>query len=115
MFGQHALAYAGQKNRDVVLYDTAGRLAIDEEMMSELEQIKSRVGPENILLVADAMIGQDAVKTAAERSSEMMVTATSVRRQFVRRWSACWRWEPRWMATRPSSTWRRSAFARPRA
>src|SRR5437016_1372270 len=63
---QHALAYAGEKNRDVVLYDTAGRLAIDEEMMSELEQLKTRVAPENILLVADAMIGQDAVKTAAE-------------------------------------------------
>src|SRR5207253_2008665 len=63
---QHALAYAGQKNRDVVLYDTAGRLAIDEEMMGELEQLKSRVAPENILLVADAMIGQDAVRTAAE-------------------------------------------------
>src|SRR5213595_3083717 len=63
---QHALAFAGQKNRDIVLYDTAGRLAIDEEMMSELEQLKSRVQPENILLVADAMIGQDAVKTAAE-------------------------------------------------
>src|SRR6202022_1102954 len=63
---QHALAWAGQKNRDVVLYDTAGRLAIDEEMMSELEQLKARVEPENILLVADAMIGQDAVKTAAE-------------------------------------------------
>src|SRR6266478_1960922 len=63
---QHALSYAGQKNRDVVLYDTAGRLAIDEEMMGELEQLKSRVAPENILLVADAMIGQDAVKTAAE-------------------------------------------------
>src|SRR2546429_3817237 len=63
---QHALAFAGQKNRDVVLYDTAGRLAIDEEMMGELEQYKLRVEPENILLVADAMIGQDAVKTAAE-------------------------------------------------
>src|SRR2546425_418916 len=61
---QHALCFAGQKNRDVVLYDTAGRLAIDEEMMGELEQIKSRVEPDNILLVADAMIGQDAVKTA---------------------------------------------------
>ncbi len=63
---QHALAFAGQKNRDIVLYDTAGRLAIDEEMMGELEQVKARVEPENILLVADAMIGQDAVKTAAE-------------------------------------------------
>ncbi|MGZ6143445.1 MAG: signal recognition particle protein, partial [Myxococcales bacterium] len=63
---QHALAFAGQKGRDVILYDTAGRLAIDEEMMAELENVKSRVEPENILLVADAMIGQDAVKTAAE-------------------------------------------------
>src|SRR3989442_3008200 len=63
---QHALAFAGQRNRDVGLYDTAGRLAIDEEMMGELEQIKARVEPENILLVADAMIGQDAVKTAGE-------------------------------------------------
>src|SRR5205085_6673941 len=63
---QHALAFAGQKNRDIVLYDTAGRLAIDEEMMAELENVKSGVEPENILLVADAMIGQDAVKTAGE-------------------------------------------------
>src|SRR4051812_35333486 len=63
---QHALAYAGQKNRDVIIYDTAGRLAIDEEMMAELEQVKINVEPENILLVADAMIGQDAVRTAAE-------------------------------------------------
>jgi signal recognition particle subunit SRP54 len=63
---QHALAEAGRKNRDVVIYDTAGRLAIDAEMMAELEQVKKNVEPENILLVADAMIGQDAVKTAAE-------------------------------------------------
>jgi signal recognition particle subunit SRP54 len=63
---QHALAVASQKNRDVILYDTAGRLAIDEEMMAELENVKARAEPENILLVADAMIGQDAVKTAAE-------------------------------------------------
>jgi signal recognition particle subunit SRP54 len=63
---KQALALAGQTGRDVVLYDTAGRLAIDEEMMAELEQIKSECAPENILLVADAMIGQDAVKTAGE-------------------------------------------------
>src|SRR5437868_8420277 len=63
---QHALSFAGQKNRDVVLYDTAGRLAIDEEMMGELEHIQERVEAENVLLVADAMIGQDAVKTAGE-------------------------------------------------
>jgi len=63
---QKALAEAGRKGRDVVLYDTAGRLAIDEEMMQELERVKALVEPENILLVADAMIGQDAVKTAGE-------------------------------------------------
>src|SRR5260221_11013899 len=63
---KHALAFAGSKNRDVIIYDTAGRLAIDEEMMAELENVKANVEPENILLVADAMIGQDAVKTAAE-------------------------------------------------
>jgi len=57
---------ARQQGRDVVLLDTAGRLAIDEQMMAELEEIKANVQPDNILLVADAMIGQDAVKTAAE-------------------------------------------------
>jgi signal recognition particle subunit SRP54 len=63
---KHALSFAGQNSRDVVIYDTAGRLAIDDEMMAELEEVKKNVEPENILLVADAMIGQDAVKTAAE-------------------------------------------------
>ncbi len=63
---KQALALAGQKDRDVIIYDTAGRLAIDEEMMVELETIKAVCAPENILLVADAMIGQDAVKTALE-------------------------------------------------
>ncbi len=57
---------ARKQNCDVVLIDTAGRLAIDEELMHELESIKSNVQPDNILLVCDAMIGQDAVRTAAE-------------------------------------------------
>jgi signal recognition particle subunit SRP54 len=57
---------AAATKRDVVIIDTAGRLAIDEPLMLELEAIKSIVNPDNILLVADAMIGQDAVKTAAE-------------------------------------------------
>src|SRR5262249_55723518 len=47
---QHALAHAGSRGRDVILYDTAGRLAIDEEMMAELENVKANVEPENILL-----------------------------------------------------------------
>ncbi|MFZ5470748.1 MAG: signal recognition particle protein [Myxococcota bacterium] len=51
---------------DVVLIDTAGRLAIDEALMAELEAIKAQVAPDNILLVCDAMIGQDSVRTAAE-------------------------------------------------
>ncbi len=59
-------AKAKELKRDVVLIDTAGRLAIDEELMSELEAIKSNVTPDNIILVCDAMIGQDAVRTAAE-------------------------------------------------
>jgi signal recognition particle subunit SRP54 len=63
---RQALEVAQQEKAAVVIYDTAGRLAIDEELMVELEEIKRTVAPENILLVADAMIGQDAVKTAAE-------------------------------------------------
>ncbi len=57
---------AFREKANVILYDTAGRLAIDEPLMQELEEIKAAVGPDNILLVCDAMIGQDAVKTAAE-------------------------------------------------
>jgi signal recognition particle subunit SRP54 len=49
---------------DVIVYDTAGRLAIDEKLMQELADVKTRAVPENILLVVDAMIGQDAVKVS---------------------------------------------------
>jgi signal recognition particle subunit SRP54 len=63
---RHAFEAAQREKANVVIYDTAGRLAIDEQLMAELEDIKKAVAPENILLVADAMIGQDAVKTAAE-------------------------------------------------
>jgi len=55
---------AKKLGRDVIIYDTAGRLAIDEALMQELADIKSKAGPENIFLVVDAMIGQDSVKTA---------------------------------------------------
>ena len=60
----NALAKAGKLKRDVVIFDTAGRLAIDETLMEELRQIKDRTKPQEILLVVDAMIGQDAVRTA---------------------------------------------------
>jgi len=59
-----ARAEAKRLGCDTIIYDTAGRLAIDEALMQELSDIKSAVSPENILLVVDAMIGQDAVKTA---------------------------------------------------
>jgi signal recognition particle subunit SRP54 len=59
-----AIKEAYVKNRDVVLFDTAGRLAIDEPLMKELEEIKARTHPSNTFLVVDAMIGQDAVNTA---------------------------------------------------
>jgi signal recognition particle subunit SRP54 len=59
-------AAAREQGHDLVIIDTAGRLAIDEELMLELEAIKREVHPDNILLVCDAMIGQDSVRTAAE-------------------------------------------------
>jgi len=52
------------QGRDVIIIDTAGRLAIDEEMMAEIEAIKAAVDPDEILFVVDAMTGQDAVNTA---------------------------------------------------
>jgi signal recognition particle subunit SRP54 len=59
-----ALGYAGQQGCDILIVDTAGRLHIDTELMSELEQLKSKLNPREILLVADAMTGQDAVQVA---------------------------------------------------
>ncbi len=63
---QKGYAAAREQKCDIAVIDTAGRLAIDEELMTELESIQSAVKPENVLLVCDAMIGQDAVRTAAE-------------------------------------------------
>ena len=61
---ERAVRVAAESGRDVILFDTAGRLAIDEPLMQELSEIDRRVHPGNILLVVDAMIGQDAVGTA---------------------------------------------------
>jgi signal recognition particle subunit SRP54 len=66
---------AKRLERDVVIYDTAGRLAIDEELMQELAAIKDAVRPENILLVVDSMIGQDAVKTAKGFNERLGISA----------------------------------------
>jgi signal recognition particle subunit SRP54 len=62
---ERAMQVAREKGRDVVIFDTAGRLAIDEPLMQELEDIDKRTQPANIFLVVDAMIGQDAVNTAS--------------------------------------------------
>jgi signal recognition particle subunit SRP54 len=59
---------------DVVILDTAGRLHIDDELMQELQQIKAEVKPSEILFVADAMTGQDAVKSAKEFDDRLGVT-----------------------------------------
>ncbi|MCG5052560.1 MAG: signal recognition particle protein [Myxococcales bacterium] len=61
---ERAMKFAAQNGRDVIIFDTAGRLAIDEPLMNELSEIKRRCNPANIFFVVDAMIGQDAVATA---------------------------------------------------
>ncbi|MFI5193028.1 MAG: signal recognition particle protein [Chitinophagales bacterium] len=59
-----AVAEAKSRNKNVVIVDTAGRLAVDEVMMTEVEDIKKAVSPQEILFVVDSMTGQDAVNTA---------------------------------------------------
>jgi signal recognition particle subunit SRP54 len=59
-----AVAAARSRNKNVVIIDTAGRLAVDEAMMREVEQIKAAVNPTEVLFVVDSMTGQDAVNTA---------------------------------------------------
>ncbi|MFK5982069.1 MAG: signal recognition particle protein [Flavobacteriaceae bacterium] len=61
---QNALAYAKQNGFNVVIVDTAGRLAVDEAMMTEIENIHKAIKPEETLFVVDSMTGQDAVNTA---------------------------------------------------
>ena len=62
----HAVQEAKAKGYDVVIIDTAGRLAVDEEMMNEISSLKEHVQPDEVLFVVDAMTGQDAVNTAKE-------------------------------------------------
>ena len=61
---KNALAYAKANGKSVVIVDTAGRLAVDEVMMKEVEEIKKAITPSEILFVVDSMTGQDAVNTA---------------------------------------------------
>lgn len=65
---------ASAQDSDVVILDTAGRLQIDKEMMGELERIKGRIDPDEILLVADALTGQEATSIAEEFDDRLGVT-----------------------------------------
>jgi signal recognition particle subunit SRP54 len=69
-----ALSEARSKGFDTVIVDTAGRLHIDDELMTELQAIKEAVQPSDLLYVADAMTGQDAIKSAGEFNSRVGVT-----------------------------------------
>jgi signal recognition particle subunit SRP54 len=71
---KRALEHARTIDCDVAIFDTAGRLAIDESLMQELEKIAAATQPENTLLVCDAMIGQDAVKTAEEFNRRLQIS-----------------------------------------
>ena len=66
VIAQHALQQAKANGNDVVIVDTAGRLAIDEDMMNEISRLKNAIKPDNTLFVVDSMTGQDAVNTAKE-------------------------------------------------
>src|SRR5215207_3269199 len=71
---QNAIGESRAKNKNVIIIDTAGRLAIDEVMMTEVANIKAAVNPQEILFVVDSMTGQDAVNTAAEFNKRLDFT-----------------------------------------
>ena len=71
---KEAVKEAKHQGRDVVILDTAGRLSIDEALMDEIENIKNEVNPDEILLVLDAMTGQDAVNTAKAFDEKVAIT-----------------------------------------
>lgn len=71
---RNAVRKAKEAALDIVILDTAGRLAIDEQMMEELRQVKAKAGPQEVLLVADAMTGQDAVRVAEEFNRQVGLT-----------------------------------------
>ena len=70
----NAISYAKENNYDYVLIDTAGRLHIDEKLMDELNNIKDKVNPQEILLVIDAMMGQDAINVITGFNEKLALT-----------------------------------------
>lgn len=75
---EHALAYATKNGFDTLIVDTAGRLHIDEELMSELQQIQKLLSPQEILLTVDAMSGQDIVTVAKSFTEQLQVSGLVV-------------------------------------
>ncbi|MEI7893383.1 MAG: signal recognition particle protein [Myxococcales bacterium] len=75
---EQAIAHAKQKGHDVVIFDTAGRLAIDNTLMQELGDIKAAIAPSNIFLVVDAMMGQDAVKVSRGFHDRLTLTGVVI-------------------------------------
>ena len=75
---QKAMQYAKENGYDTILFDTAGRLHIDEELMQELSDIKDEVHPDDILLTVDAMTGQDIVNVANSFHEQLSVTGLVV-------------------------------------
>lgn len=73
-----ALQYANEQQKDLVIFDTAGRLHIDEELMDELKEMKEIVHPDDILLTVDAMTGQDIVTVAKEFNEQLQITGLVV-------------------------------------
>lgn len=70
----NAINYAKENNYDYVLIDTAGRLHIDDELMDELDNIKNKVNPDEILLVIDSMMGQDAINVITGFNDKLPLT-----------------------------------------
>ncbi len=68
---KNAVKYAAENTNDVVIFDTAGRLHIDDELMSELKEIKGKLEPQQIYFVCDSMTGQDAVNSAKEFNTQL--------------------------------------------
>lgn len=75
---EDAVEYARANNLHPVIFDTAGRLHIDTELMDELKNIKNKINPDEILLVADAMTGQDAVNVATQFNETLDLTGVAL-------------------------------------
>ena len=75
---KEAVAYAAKNFFDLVILDTAGRLHIDDAMMKELEEIQARIKPDEMLLVADSMTGQDAVNVAEEFNRRLNISGVAL-------------------------------------